>query len=67
MDSYDIRWKQSAERDLRRIERQQIAQIIRATESLSNDPFAPQHRKLQGTEKLYRIRVGDYGGTYRWL
>ena len=64
MDFYEIRWKQSAERDLHRIDRQQIAQIIGAIESLSNDPFPSQHRKLRGTEKLYRIRVGDYRVIY---
>jgi len=39
MDSYDIQWKRSAEKDL--------------------------YRKLQGTNKLYRIRVGDYRIIYQ--
>jgi len=60
MDSYEVRCKQSAERDLRRIDGQQIAQIIRVIECLSNDHFPSKHRKLRGTEKLYRIRVGEY-------
>jgi len=41
MDSYETPWKQSAERDSRRIDRQQIAQIIGGIESLSNDRFSP--------------------------
>jgi mRNA-degrading endonuclease RelE of RelBE toxin-antitoxin system len=67
MGSYDIRWKQSAERDLRHVDCQRIAQIIRAIESLSNEAFPPQHRKLRGTEELDRIRVRDYRENYRDL
>ncbi|RLJ00215.1 MAG: type II toxin-antitoxin system RelE/ParE family toxin [Candidatus Aenigmatarchaeota archaeon] len=65
MDSYEIRWKRSAERDLRNIDPQQIPRIIRAIESLAGNPFPPQYRKLRGSEQNYRIRVGNYRVIYQ--
>jgi mRNA interferase RelE/StbE len=65
MDSYEIRWKRSAERDLRNIDPQQVHQIIKAVESLVDNPFPPQHRKLRGSERDYRTRVGDYRVIYQ--
>lgn len=47
MDSYEIRWKSSATRDLHNIDSQQIPRIIEAVESLANNPFPPQHRKMR--------------------
>ncbi|MCK4309221.1 MAG: type II toxin-antitoxin system RelE/ParE family toxin [Candidatus Atribacteria bacterium] len=65
MDSYDIQWKRSAEQDLSNIDRKQISRLIKAIESLAINPFPTQYRKLQGTNKLYRIRVGDYRVIYQ--
>jgi mRNA interferase RelE/StbE len=53
MDSYEIQWKNSAERD------------IKAVETLVDNPFQQQHRKLRGSERVYRIRVGDYRVIYQ--
>ncbi|OYD17226.1 type II toxin-antitoxin system mRNA interferase toxin, RelE/StbE family [candidate division WOR-3 bacterium JGI_Cruoil_03_51_56] len=64
MNSYELRWKSSAERDLRKTDLQQISRIIKAVESLADNPFPPQHRKLRGSEHAYRIRVGDYRVIY---
>jgi len=65
MASYEIQWKHSAEKDLRGIDRQYIARILEAIESLSENPFPPQHRKLHGSESSYRIRRGDYRVIYQ--
>lgn len=65
MGSYEILWKRSAESDLRNLERQQIPRIIKAIESLSINPFPSQSIKLQHTEKIYRLRVGNYRVIYR--
>jgi len=65
MDSYEIQWKDSAERDLRNIEPQQVPRIVKAVESLVDNPFPRQHRKLRGSERDYRIRVGDYRVIYQ--
>jgi len=65
MASFEIFWKSSAERDLRKIDRQYIPQILRAVESLAENPFPNQLRKLRGSESSYRIRVGSYRVIYQ--
>lgn len=65
MASYKIRWKRSAERDLQNIDPQQIPRIIDSVESLIVNPFSSQCRKLRGSERDYRIRVGDYRVIYK--
>lgn len=65
MASYEIQWKHSAEKDLRGIDRQFISRILEAVSSLSDDLFPSQHRKLQGSESSYRIRIGDYRVIYQ--
>ncbi|MEO0248014.1 MAG: type II toxin-antitoxin system RelE/ParE family toxin [candidate division WOR-3 bacterium] len=65
MDSYEIQWKGSAERELRRLDPQQIPQIIQAVDALANAPFPRGCRKLHGAERAYRIRVGEYRVVYQ--
>jgi len=65
MGSYKVQWKRSAERDLRRLDPQQIPRIIQAVDSLTADPFRRGYRKLRGVERAYRIRVGDYRVVYQ--
>ena len=55
-----ILWKQSAERDLRNIDKQYIPRIIGAVESLADNPLTLQSCKLRGATNFYRIRVGDF-------
>lgn len=65
MDSYEVRWKASAERDLRNLDPQHIPRIIAAVEALRDDPFPARRRKLRGSERNYRIRVGEYRVIYQ--
>ena len=65
MASYEVRWKQSAERDLRRLDPSRVPRIVRAVDLLADDPFPRESRKLQGTEKQYRLRIGDYRIIYQ--
>lgn len=65
MGSYEVRWKNSAERDLRKLDPQYVLQIIQAAESLGDNPFPRQHRKLRSSERHYRIRVGVYRVVYQ--
>jgi mRNA interferase RelE/StbE len=64
MDCYEVLWKKSAERDLRNIDKHQIPRIIKAVESLSKNPFPSKYRKLRDTERIYRIRIGEYRLIY---
>ncbi len=65
MASYEVRWKQSAARDLRRLDPQYVPRIIAVVDSLADDPFPRESRKLHGTERQYRLRIGDYRIIYQ--
>jgi mRNA interferase RelE/StbE len=64
MASFRLEWRASAAKELRKIDRQVIPRIVEAVEQLSHEPFPPGAKKLQGTEFIYRIRVGDYRIVY---
>ncbi len=64
MASYELRWKSSAEKDLRKLDPQLLPRIIDATASLAKERFPSQSRKLHGTEHQYRLRIGDYRVIY---
>ena len=65
MASYEIIWKKSAERELESINRQYIPRILEAVESLTENPFPFQHRKIHSVESIYRIRLMDYRIVYQ--
>jgi mRNA interferase RelE/StbE len=61
---YKIEWKQSAKKELKKLKKAVIPRIIKAVESLSINPHPTGSRKLQGSEHLYRVRLGDYRIVY---
>lgn len=65
MASYEVIWKRSTERELRNIDPQQIGRVLQSAEALGRNPFPPQHRQLRGSDREYRLRVGDYRVTYQ--
>ncbi|MBI5559710.1 MAG: type II toxin-antitoxin system RelE/ParE family toxin [Deltaproteobacteria bacterium] len=65
MALYKVAWKSSAERELKRIDKQFIPKIFSAVESLVENPFPSQCRRLQGVESVYRLRIGDYRVVYQ--
>ncbi len=64
MASYSLSYRPSVEKDLQSIPRPFVARIIARIERLPSDPFPPQSAKLQGAERLYRLRVGDFRIVY---
>ena len=64
MASYSLSYRPSVEKDLQSIPRSFVARIIARIERLPSDPLPPQSVKLQGAERLYRLRVGDYRIVY---
>lgn len=64
MGIYQIDWKASALRELKRLDRQIVPRIVAAIEALSSDPFPHGIKKLYGGEATYRIRIGDYRVIY---
>ncbi len=59
MASYQIEWKRSAVKELKKLLKDTIFRIVQVVGSLSADPYPVGVRKLIGTEYTYRIRVGD--------
>ncbi len=57
---YDIQWKPSAEKELRRLPREAVIRIRGAVEGLRINPFPVGVRKLVSAEHQYRIREGSY-------
>jgi len=64
MASYKINWKKSAYKELRNIHEEYIPKIIDSVEKLSQNPFPSGVKKLAGSEKTYRLRVGNYRIIY---
>ncbi len=64
MASYNIVWKQSAEKELKKLNKSAIPKILQVVESLASVPHPAGSRKLHGSEHLFRIRMGDYRVVY---
>lgn len=65
MVSYSIEWKSAAKKELRRLPKQAINNIITAVEKLpNNNPHPAGSKKIIGTEHTYRQRIGDYRIVY---
>lgn len=63
MAKYNLVFKKSVAKDLRKIPNKDIKCILSCIESLCNDPRAEGCLKLSGQE-LYRIRQGAYRILY---
>ena len=63
MASYEIYFRRSVSKDLRRLPRREIGFILEAIRALTNDPRPPGVEKLSASEK-YRIRCGRYRILY---
>ena len=64
MGSHQVEWKKSALRELKRLDRQVVPRILAAVDSLSTQPQPAGVRKLQGSQRTYRIRVDTYRVIY---
>ena len=64
MASYNVAFKPSVHKDFRRLPKSVVARAMKRIETLSAEPFPHGVEKLEGAERLYRIRVGDYRIVY---
>jgi len=62
--TYTIDLKPSVEKDLAHLSKSVVARLMTRIENLKTDPFPRQAIKLEGAERFYRIRVGDYRIIY---
>lgn len=60
MVSFKITFKNFVEKDLRRVDKSQLRKVMAVIQELSTNPFPVNSRKLVGSEKTYRVRIGDY-------
>ncbi len=54
MALYQIEWKRSAQKELRKLPATTIRKILDAVQQLAEQPFPPGVKKLVGTEQTYR-------------
>jgi len=62
--SYSLRFKPSVEKDLAALPKPLLSKVHERIAQLAGDPLPHQTVKLQGAERLYRLRVGDYRIVY---
>jgi len=61
---YRVVVERSAEKDLRKLQLGVRFRVADALRSLANDPRPVGSRKLAGTKRDWRVRVGDYRIIY---
>ena len=67
MASFNLQWRASTRKDLRRIPRQAVSRIVAEVAKLADEPLPHGSEKLTGSERTYRLRVGDYRVVYELL
>jgi mRNA interferase RelE/StbE len=63
MAAYKVYFKESVEKDLSAIPKEDLKKILRRIEMLAVDPRPSGHEKLTGQER-YRVRQGRYRIVY---
>lgn len=61
---YEVHLERRAERDLRRLSPSDFARVIDEIKALSEETRPPGCRKIAGSVRDWRIRVGDYRIIY---
>ena len=64
MASYKIEVSATAERQIKKLGREDQIRVVRAVKALANEPRPSGCRKLQGYDDVYRIRIGRYRALY---
>ena len=64
MALFEIKWKISAKKELKKIDKDEIPKILNAIENLSLEPYPINYKKLKATQHLFRIKVGNYRVIY---
>jgi len=63
MALYEIVFKKSVSKDLKKIPKKDVLKILTVIRSLAENPRPPQVKKLSGQER-YRMRQGDFRILY---
>lgn len=65
MTPYSLRFKDSVEKDLRRLPAQVRSRCLARIDQLREDPRPRASAKLTGAVRTYRLRVGRYRVVYQ--
>ncbi len=64
MASYRIEVSATAEKQLKKLGREDRIGVLRAVQALADEPRPSGCRKIQGYDDVYRIRIGRYRALY---
>jgi mRNA interferase RelE/StbE len=64
MTRYDIEISETAEKQLKKLQRGDQRRVVRAIVALADEPHPRGSRKLSGYNDVFRIRVGRYRVIY---
>lgn len=64
MASFEIRWKRSAAKELKKLPQPVVGRILLSVAALAENPIPPNAVKLSGAVHTYRLRIGDYRLIY---
>ncbi len=64
MAKFSVEISRTAERQISQLPRVEQIRVLKVIAQLENDPTPAGCRKLQGHDKTFRIRVGDYRVIY---
>ena len=65
MASYRIEVSATAEKQIRKLPRDDQVRVLRAIHSLATEPAPPGSRRVRGYDNVFRIRVSTYRVLYR--
>lgn len=65
MESYKLKWKSSAKKELKKIPKNNLLTILDEIEKLTSNPFPTNYKKIQGVENIYRLKVNNYRVIYK--
>ncbi|MBZ0203159.1 MAG: type II toxin-antitoxin system RelE/ParE family toxin [Ignavibacteria bacterium] len=64
MAQYKLLFKQSAKKDLSKLPKQFLKNVLKRLTGFETNPFPHGNIKLSGSNEFYRIRVGDFRIVY---
>ena len=64
MPEYAVTFARSARRELEALEPRYVARVLARIEALARQARPAGAKQLQGAERLWRMRVGDYRVVY---
>lgn len=64
MPDYRIVFTRSARKELEQLDSPLVERILKKIEALGSNPCPHDSRKLQGSKRLWRVRVGNYRIIY---